>query len=109
MKSGVHMIFDAKLDAGFTQKARIVADGLKQNAPISITYSSVVSHDSVRIMITLAALNGLDIQTADAKNAYLNTNPKECVYFHAGTEFGKNEGKLFIVVRVINRWWCYNY
>ena len=62
-KSGVIMIFDVKLDAGFTQKALLVADGNKQNAPDSMTYLSVVSQDSVRIMLTLAALNNLDLQT----------------------------------------------
>ena len=33
----------------------------KTDAPSSITYSSVVSRDSVRIAFTLAALNDLEI------------------------------------------------
>ena len=40
-------------------------------APTSITYSSVVSRDSVRIALTIAALNGLDILAFDIHNAYL--------------------------------------
>ena len=64
-KSGVNMIFDVKLDSGFTQKARLVADEYNQDIPNSMTYSSVVSRDSVRIMLTLAALNGLYLQTAN--------------------------------------------
>ena len=59
------MIFDVKLNAGFTQKARLVADGHKQDAPYLMTHSSVVSRDSVRIMLTVAALNHLDLQTDD--------------------------------------------
>ena len=67
-KSGVNMIFDVKLDAGFTRKARLVSDGHKQDAPYSITYLSVVSRDIVRTMLALAALNSLDLQTADVQN-----------------------------------------
>ena len=93
------MIFDVKLDAGFTRKARLVADGHKQDAQQSMTYLTVVSRESVRIMLTLVALNSLDLQTANVQNAYLNAKPKERVYFYAGTEFGKDEGKLVIVVR----------
>ena len=75
-KSGVHMIFDVKLDAAFTRKARLVADGHKQDALDSMTYSSLMSFDSVRIMLTLAALNNLYLQTADVQNVYLNAKPK---------------------------------
>ena len=100
-KSGVNMIFDVKIDACFTRKSRPVADRHKQDAPDSMTYSSVVSHDSVRIMLTLAALKNLDLQTADVQNKYLNTNPKELFYFYARTDFGKDVGKLFMVVRAL--------
>ena len=34
-------------------------------------------------------------------NAYLNTNPKERIYFYAVEEFGKDWGKLVIVVRAL--------
>ena len=95
------MIFDVKLNAGFNQKARLVADGHKQDAPDSMTYLSVVSRDGVIIVLTLAALNNVYLQTADVQNAYLNANPKERVYFYAGTEFGKDEGKLVIVFRAL--------
>ena len=93
------MIFEIKLNTGFTRKARLVADGKNQDAPDSMTYSSVVSCERVRIIITLAALKSLDPQTADVHNAYLNAKPKECVYFYARTEFGKDGGKLVILVR----------
>ena len=56
-KSGVHMIFGVKLNAGFNRKSRLVSDVNKQDALYSMTYSSVVSRESVRIMLTLAALN----------------------------------------------------
>ena len=50
---GTHMIFDVRMDGKFTRKARLVADGHTTKAPSSITYSSVVSRDSVRIALTI--------------------------------------------------------
>ena len=55
-----HMIFDVKMD--LTRKARFVAGGHLTKPPSSITYSSVVSRDSVRIAFVLAALNDLDLK-----------------------------------------------
>ena len=46
-----HMIFDVKMDGSFTRKARLVADGHKTKPPTSMTYSSVVSRNSVRIAL----------------------------------------------------------
>ena len=56
-----HIIFDVKLGENFSRKARLVGGGHTTTAPASITYSSVVSRDSVRIALTIAALNDLDI------------------------------------------------
>jgi hypothetical protein len=52
------MIFDIKMD--FTRKARLVARGDLTDPPPTLTYSSVVSRESVRTAFTLAALNDLD-------------------------------------------------
>ena len=65
------MIFDIKMDGKFTRKARFVAGG---HPPSSITYSSVVSQDSVRISVTVSALNGLDCMSRNIGNVYIN-NP----------------------------------
>jgi len=96
----LHRVFDVKMD--FTHKARLVARGHMTEAPNSITYSSVVSRDSVRIMFLVAALNDLDIWMSDVGNAYLNAPPREKVYTTAGPEFGpEDEGKLVIIVRAL--------
>jgi hypothetical protein len=58
-----HMIFDIKMD--FTRKARYVAGGHMTDPPSSITYSSVVSRDSMRIAFLLAALNDINILACD--------------------------------------------
>ena len=95
-----HMIFDIKFD--FTRKARFVAGGHLTRPPTSLTYSSVVSRDSVRIAFLLAALNDLDVLAADIGNAYLNAPCREKVYFRAGLEFGpSNKGKRVVIVRAL--------
>ena len=76
-KITTHFIFDIKLGENFRRKARLVADGHKTKSPKSVTYSSVVSRDSVRICLLLAALNDLEVQAADIENAYLTADCRE--------------------------------
>jgi len=95
-----HIIFDVKMD--FTRKARFVAGGHKTNPPASLTYSSVVARDSIRIAFLIAALNDLDIHMADIGNAYINVDVREKVYFVAGDEFGSAlKGKNVIIVKAL--------
>ena len=68
-------------------------------APATITYASVVSHESVRIALTLAALNGLEVKTADIENAYLTAPVNEKIWCTLRPEFGSEAGKRAIVVR----------
>ena len=63
-----------------------------------ITYSSMVSRDSVRIAFLIAALNDLEILGANVGNAYLNAETREKVYTTAGKEFGKYQGRMVIIV-----------
>jgi hypothetical protein len=95
-----HMIFEIKMD--LTRKARFVAGGHMTEPPASITYSSVVSHDSVRLAFLLAALNGLDIVACDIGIAYLNAPCREKIWFVAGPEFGSRQGTVIRVVRAIH-------
>ena len=94
-----HMIFDVKMD--LTRKARFDAGGHLTEPPASITYSSVVSRNSVRIAFLLAALNGLDIMACDIGNAYLNASCREKVWFVAGQEFGSRQGTVIRIVGVL--------
>ena len=100
-KIDCHMIFDVKMGENFRRKARMVAGGHKTEAPASITYSSVVSRDSVRIALTIAALNDLKILSCDIQNAYLTAKPREKIYTIAGPEFGSDAGKTMIIVRAL--------
>ena len=65
---GCYVVFDVKMD--FTHKARFVAGCHTTEAPTPITYSIVVSRDSVQIGFLIAALNDLDIMVCDLENAY---------------------------------------
>jgi len=100
-KIDCHMIFDIKLSENYRRKARFVAGGHKVEAPTSITYSSVVARDSVRIAFLVAALNDLDIFSCDIQNAYLTAPCRENVYTIAGTEFGSDKGKILLITRAL--------
>ena len=71
-----HMIFDVKLGENFRHKARLVAGGHMTDILALMTYSSVVSRDSVRICLTLAALNDLKVLSGNIQNAYLTVPNK---------------------------------
>jgi hypothetical protein len=96
-----HLVFDVKLGENFRRKARFCADGHKTGAPASVTYSTVVSRDSVRILLTIAALNDLKVMGADVQNAFLTAPNKEKCWMVAGPEFGPDEGKNLLVVRAL--------
>lgn len=91
-----NMVSDIKMDGAFTRKARLVADGHKTRPPTSITYSSVVSRDRVRIALTIASLNSLHVSACDMGNAYLNATSREKLWTVAGPEFGSDKGSMLI-------------
>jgi hypothetical protein len=92
-----HLIFDVKLGENFRRKARFVAGGHKTETPPTLTYSSVVSRDSVRIALVAAALNDLDILVCDIEGAYLTAKCREKIWITAGVEFGSEAGTPMIV------------
>ena len=94
-----HLIFDVKFD--LTRKARYVGGGHLTQVSPSLSYSSVVSRDSVRIMFLIAALNNLDINMCDIGNAYLNAETRERLWFTAGKEWGSKAGYEVIIVRAL--------
>ena len=91
------MIFDIKLGENFSRKARLVGGGHTTAATYSIKLSSVVSRDSVRIDLTIAELNELDILACDIQNKYLTELCREKMWTFAGPEFGEEEGTLMLV------------
>ena len=96
-----HLIFDVKMD--FTRKARYVLDGHRTPDPDGSTYAGVVSRESIRVALTYAALNNLNICAGDILNAYLQAPSSEQYYIpKCGIEFGiENEGKRAKIVRAL--------
>ena len=95
-----HMIFDIKME-DFRRKARLVAGGHMTNVPATFTYASVVTRETVRIALMLAALNSLEVMAADIMNAYITAPCKEKIWTTLGSEFGKDKGKKAIIVRAL--------
>ena len=56
-----HIIFVVKMEA-FRRKSRLVAGGHMTDTPAAITYTSVVSRVSVRLLLMLASLNALELK-----------------------------------------------
>ena len=52
-------------------------DGHKTPKPDRSTYAGVVSRESVRIALTYAALNDIDVTVGDIRNAFLSAPSSE--------------------------------
>jgi Reverse transcriptase (RNA-dependent DNA polymerase) len=95
-KIDCHMVFDVKMT--LERKARYVAGGHQTEPMKDITFASVVSRDSIQIAFLVAALNDLEILSADISGAYLNVKAAEKVYTLAGKEFGlEKEGRVVVI------------
>jgi hypothetical protein len=93
-----HVIIDVKMK-DFRRKARFFVGGHTTDTSHAMTYASVVFRESVRIALTLAALNDLNVKMADIENAYLTAPITEKIWTVLGREFGDDAGKRAIIVR----------
>ena len=76
-------------------------NGNETETPASLTYSSVVSRDSVRIALLLVSLNELEVLACDIQNAYMTADCLEKIYIIAGPEFGSEEGSIMIIRKAL--------
>ena len=95
-----HIVFDVKFD-GFKFKSRMVAGGHMIDTPSFLTYASVVSRETVRIALLIAALHDLEVKAADVQNAYLTAPTTEKVWTKCGPEFGPDAGKRALITRAL--------
>ena len=99
-ESSGHLIFDVKMN--FERKSRWVKDGHKSPDPETSSYAGVVSRESIRIMLTYAALMEVDVVAADIRNAYLQAPTSEKHFIYCGPEFGlEHVGKRALIVRAL--------
>ena len=69
-----HMIFNVKKWRNLPQESPAGGGGHTTEAPATLTYLLVVARDSVRIALTVVALNELEVMACDIQNAYLTAN-----------------------------------
>ena len=98
-----HMIFYVKFGENVRRKARLVAGGHMTDTLAALMYSSVASRDSVRIALTLAALNDLQVMSCDIQNAYLMADCRGEIWTYAGPEFGSEQGSIMFVRKALYR------
>jgi hypothetical protein len=89
-----HVIFDVKM-------GKYVAGSHTTDTQHAMTYASVVSRESVKIALTLADLNDLDVKMADIEKYYLKTPITEKFWTVIGPEFGDDAGKSVLIVRAL--------
>ena len=73
----------------FCRKACLVAREHWNKAPATITYASVVSRETIRITLLMAAINYLEVKVGDVLNAYI-TAPVTKKVWVLGAKFGSN-------------------
>ena len=95
-----HIIFDIKME-DFRRKSILVAGGHVIDPPATITYTSVVSRETVCVALTVATLNYLQVRTADIKNAYTQATVDTKIWTLLGPEFGMDDGKPAVVVTAL--------
>jgi Reverse transcriptase (RNA-dependent DNA polymerase) len=89
-------VFDVKMT--LECKARYVTSGHQMEPSKDITFASVVLRDSIWVAFLVAALNDLEILSADISGAHLNAPCGEKVYTIAGKEFGPHrEGRPVVI------------
>ena len=66
----------------------MVGGGRTTDPPSSLLHSSVVSRDSVRILLLIVAINGLNILTCDIQSVYLTAKCREKLCNITGPDFG---------------------
>lgn len=96
----MHMVFDVKHDG--RHKARYVMSGSQTDPAIDDVFSPVVGLDTVRLILFIAAHNGLAVRMADVTCAFLQAKTKEKVYTRAGIEWGDDlVGSILILIQSI--------
>ncbi|MGH7974542.1 MAG: reverse transcriptase domain-containing protein [bacterium] len=82
-------------------KARLIIGSHVVDASMHNSYASTVNPLSIRLLLTIAKANNLDVVTADIGNAFVHADSKEMVYSRAGPEIGQREGCIVIVMKAL--------
>lgn len=93
-------VFKIKRDAEGNierHKARLVVKGFQQREGIDYTdiFSPVVSKPAIRMFLTIAASEDMDIQQMDIKTAFLNAELDEEIYMSVPEGIAESPGKVY--------------
>ncbi len=78
----------------------MAGDHLTQ-APAIITFASVVSRETMRLALTFASLNDLEVKVGNVLNACITAPVKEKVWTILGPKFGHDSGKSAVIVHAL--------
>ena len=77
-----HWVFVVRLE--LRRKAQFLASDHLTGLPKTIASSVVISRETVRIIITITALNSIYVRFFDIGGEYLNADTDDYVYFISG-------------------------
>lgn len=82
-------------------KARLVARGFSQRAGIDYdeTFAPVAKFQSIRLILSLAAIHDLELHQMDVKTAFLYGELDEDVYMEMPEGYGEGKGKVWKLLR----------
>ena len=95
-----NMVFGIKMD-DFHRKVCPVVGGHVTLTWDTITYSSVVTRETVHIVHTMAEFHALEVKAVDVLNAYVTAPSREKIWTGLDSEVGDNAGKSAIIVRAL--------
>lgn len=102
-KRSGQFIWDVKMD--FTRKARWVKNGHLTCDPETSNFDRVVSQERIKIVLTYADLNSLNVCAAYIKSAYLQVSPSEKHHIICGDVFGTDKkGRIAVIIRALYGW-----
>ena len=71
----------------------------KRHTLDAITYSNVVTRETVHIALTMTASHNLEVKAAEILNAYVMAHNREKIWTVLGPAFGDNADNSTIIVR----------
>ena len=71
------------------------------NSPPTKTYASIVSCETLRLALTIDAMNGLQVKAADIMNEYVTAPITEMIWTVLGPVFGAGAGNKAVIVRAL--------
>ncbi|KAL7478062.1 LOW QUALITY PROTEIN: hypothetical protein ACHAW6_003850 [Cyclotella cf. meneghiniana] len=90
-------IFDVKME-DFCRKAGLLAGGHMTKAPANLTYTSVMSHNTMHVALLVAVLTKW---AADILNAYITAPSNEKIWTTPGKESGDDCGWKVMIVQAL--------